>query len=133
MKPTKKTINKLNEKDRKAMQIKELVYTAIIMTIGSILFKTIPMQIYGSDILFDASRHITIACFILYFIYFFIDQKKSWRIPYAVFCFFILTVISVQRIISNAHNDVGLLLGLIISVIAIAIPRWNEIKKEIKF
>ena len=121
------------EQERKKMQIKELVYTAIIMIAGLLLFKFLPMEIFGWNILFDASMHITIACFVLYFIYFFIDQNKSWRIPYAIFCFAVLTIISVQRILVSAHNDTGLLLGLIISVVAIAIPRWNEIKKEIEF
>jgi len=114
-------------------QIRELIFTALIMAIGLLMLKFIPTQVYGEDILFDASMHITIACFILYFIYFFIDQNISWRIPYFIFALVVLTIISVQRIIVNAHNDIGLLLGLIISVIAIILPRWKELKKKIKF
>ncbi len=113
------------------MKIKTLIYTAVLMAIGLFLFKFIPMKIYGKDILFDASMHITVAFFILYILFLFI-KDKSWRISYFVFALFILLVISIQRIISNKHNDIGLLIGIIISMISIIIPRWKEVKKHLK-
>jgi len=112
-------------------KITQVIYTAILMIIGSILFKTIPMDIFGPNILFDASRHIMVACFILYVLFLFI-KDKSWRIPYFILCFAILMIISIQRVISNAHNDVGLLLGFVLSLIAIIIPRWKEVKEHLK-
>jgi len=111
-------------------RIRQIIYTAILMIIGSILFKTIPMDIFGEDILFDASRHIMIACFVLYVLFLFI-KDKSWRIPYFILAFAVLLIISIQRIISNAHNDIGLLLGFVISLIAIIIPRWQEVKEHL--
>ncbi len=111
----------------------KLFFTFILMIIGLYLFKLYPMSLYGKDIIFDSSAHIVLASFILYIIYFFIDQNKSWRIPFFIFSFAVLVIISFQRIYVNAHNDVGLLLGLVIAVISIAIPQWEKIKKKIKF
>lgn len=134
----KKQSKKEKQKEEKEkihirIQVKELIYTAILMAILLILFKFIPMQVYGKDILFDASSHITVACFILYFLWFFVDQNKSWRVPFFVFCFIVLAIISLQRILVNAHNDVGLLMGLIISIISILIPQWKSIKNKLDF
>lgn len=112
------------------MKFEYLTHTAIIMIIGLLLLKFVPMKIFGVDILFDASMHITIACFILYTLYLFIKDKK-WRIPYFILAFAILVIISIQRIISDKHNDVGLLLGLAVSLIAIMAPRWKEVKKHL--
>lgn len=103
------------------------------MLIGLFLFKFYPMSIYGKDILFDASMHIILASLILYILYLFIDQNKSWKIPYLIFCIFIITIISIQRIIVNAHNDIGIFIGILISVISITIPNWNNIKNKINF
>ena len=119
-------------KEIKKMKIRYLIYTAILMALGLFLFKFIPMEIYGGDILFDAYMHITIACFILYALYLFI-KDKAWRIPYFIFALAVLVVISIQRIIGNRHNDIGLLIGMIISILAIIIPRWKEVKKHLKF
>ena len=66
-------------------------------------------------------------------LYFFIDQNRTWRVPFFVFALAVLTVISIQRILDNAHNDVGLILGLLISVVSILLPRWKEIRKKISF
>lgn len=120
-------------KKRVLIQIKKILITTIIMSIGLFLFKFYPMSIYGKDILFDASMHIITASLILYILYFFIDQNKSWKIPYLVLSVGIIIIISMQRIIANAHNDIGILLGILISIISIAIPNWNNIKNKIKF
>lgn len=107
--------------------------TALLMVLGLFLFKLVPILIFGSDILFDASAHLTIASFVLYALYLVIEKNKSWKGPYFIFAFAVLTIISVQRIISNAHNDLGLLIGLIISAIAILLPRWKKIKNKLNF
>jgi len=117
----------------KKEKAKSLLFTAVLMAIGLLIFKFLPMSIYGDAILFDASMHITIASFILYTIYLFIDKNKEWRVPYFIFCLGILTIISLQRIIDNAHNDIGLLMGFLLSVISIMIPNWKEIKDKIEF
>ena len=114
-------------------KIKSLFFTGLLMGIGLVLFKYIPMYLFGSNILFDASMHIIFASFILYLLYFFVDQNKNWRIPYFIFAFAVLIIISVQRVISNNHNDIGLLFGIVISVVSIMIPRWKELNKKFKF
>lgn len=120
-------------KNHAKTQAIELFFTAVIMILGLALLKYLPMYIFGKEILFDASQHIIIASFMLYFIYFFIDQNKSWRLPYLIFSIGVLIIISIQRILENAHNDIGLLLGLIISIIAIIAPRWREFKGKVEF
>ena len=114
-------------------QIKWIIFTGIIMVIGLLLFKYLPMEIYGKYILFDASAHIVIACFILYIFWFFVDQNKNLRIPYLIFSFAILIIISLQRIVREKHDEFGLILGLLISAIAISLPRMKEIKGGLKF
>jgi hypothetical protein len=118
---------------QKISQIKKIMQTAIILFLLILLFKFVPEKIFGRDILFDASLHISLACFILYILWFFIDQNKNWRIPYLIFCLAVIIIIALHRIVINAHNDLGLLIGLIISLIAIIIPNFKKIKNKIKF
>jgi heme O synthase-like polyprenyltransferase len=120
-------------KKRVKQQIKWILLTAIIMILGLILFKYIPMFIFGKEILFDASLHITAIFFILYVGYYFIDQNKKWVPPYFIFSASILTIFSIQRIIAQKHNEIGILLGFIISIIAITLPRIKEIKRKLIF
>lgn len=116
-----------------SQKIKSIIITAIIMALGIVLFKYLPMYLFGKDILFDASLHITIAVFILHICWYFIDQNKNWRIPYIVLCCLVIVIISLQRIISNAHNDIGLLLGLILSILALIISRHDYFKDKFNF
>lgn len=103
------------------------------MAVGIFFLKFVPMQIWGEEILFDASAHITTAFFVLYVLWFFIDQNKSWRIPFFLFSILVLAVISFQRIEANAHNDVGLLLGLLVSLTSIWIAERKNLKGKLKF
>ena len=118
---------------KRSQKIKNIILTAILLAVFSYIFKYIPMQLFGQDILFDASRHIMVAVFGLYFVYLFIEHNKEWMPVYFMFSFAVLTVISLQRIVSNAHNDVGLALGLILSAIAIILPRWKEFRGRVRF
>lgn len=118
---------------RKVKKVEEIFLTSALMFAGVLIFKFLPMLIFGKEILFDASLHIILACFVLYVFYFFIEHDKNLRIFYFVFAMAIIIIISFQRIFVNAHNDVGLLLGLVISLISIIIPRWGEFRKEIEF
>lgn len=120
-------------KPRTKQQLIWIIWTTIIMGIGLILFKYIPMYIYGKYILFDASSHIVWTSWGLYVLWFFVDQKKSWRVPYLILSAVILIIMGIQRIIVGEHNEIGVILGLIIVGIAIAIPRWKEFRKGVEF
>ncbi len=114
-------------------QIIWISWRTVIMGIGLLLFKYLPMYIYGGYILFDASSHVVWTSWGLYVLWFFIDQKKSWRTPYFIFAGAILIIMSIQRIIAGVHNEVGVVLGLAIAGLAIIIPRWKEFKKGVNF
>ena len=91
------------------------------------------MQIWGSGILFDASFHITATIFALYILWYFIDQNKKWRMPFLVLSLAVVIIVAMQRILADAHNDVGLLIGLIISASAIVVSRWDYFKGKFDF
>ena len=114
-------------------KIQALLKTGSVMIVGLLIFKLLPMEIFGKDIKFDASAHITIAMFCLYFIWFFIDQNKSWRTIYFIFSLAVISIISIQRILVDAHNDVGLLLGLLLSLFAITSSQVKYFKNKFKF
>jgi len=114
-------------------QIKWLCWTFIINIIGLILLKYTPMWIYGKDILFDASSHIAWTGFILYFLWFFVDQNKNWRIPYFILSGVILVFMAIQRVVANQHNEVGVILGALVISLAILLPRFKEFKKRLDF
>lgn len=118
---------------KKQEQIKKIIIAGVIIYAGLFLFKFIPMQIFGKDILFDASMHLSTAIFVLYIFWFFIDQNKKWRIPYLFFSMLVLTIISFQRILTNNHNDLGLLLGLGIGILGIGIAEIKNMKGKLKF
>jgi len=114
-------------------QIIWILWTAVITLIGLILFKYTPMYFYGEDILFDASSHMAWSSWGLYVLWFFFDNNKKFRIPYIIFASMALTIMGVQRIIAQQHNEIGVMLGLAVAGIAIIIPRWKEFFKEVKF
>ena len=114
-------------------QIKKILVAGIVIAIGLIIFKYLPMFIFGKNILFDASSHVAWTIFLLYIVWFFIDQNKSWRIPYFILSIAILTIISIQRIVTNNHNLFGLLLGFLIGIFGIAISQYKIIRNKIKF
>lgn len=115
------------------IKLKALLKAGLIMCVGLFLFKFIPMEIFGRDIKFDASAHITITMFLLYFIWFFVDQNKSWRTIYFVFSLVVISIVAVQRILVDAHNDIGLLGGLLISIFAIVHSQKKYFKNKFKF
>ena len=100
--------------------IKKILTAAILIIIGQIIFKYLPMKVFGKDILFDSSNHIAGTILALYAIWFFIDQNKSWRIPYFIFSSAVVVIMAIQRIISKNHNEVGVTLGLIICMFGVA-------------
>ncbi len=103
------------------------------MLLGAFLFKFIPMKIWGSDILYDASFHIITASFVLYVLWFFVDQNRNWRSSYFLLCALVLFVISVQRIKVDAHNDIGLLGGVVVSLISVGVAERRNLKGKFRF
>ena len=124
-----KEVKELSVKEK----IRSLIIAAVIMAVGLILFKFIPMEIFGENILSDASMHVTVASLILYILWYFVDQNKSWRIPFFIFAAAVIIIVSVQRVIANAHNDIGLLAGLLLSIFAIMASRWKYFKRRVSF
>ncbi|MBU0906747.1 MAG: phosphatase PAP2 family protein [Nanoarchaeota archaeon] len=114
-------------------KVRSLLIAAVVMAAGLIIFKFVPMSIFGRNILFDASMHLTVAMFVLYVFWYFIDQNKSWRVPYFIFGLAVITIISVQRVLVNAHNDIGLLAGFVLSVFAIIVSRWRYFHNKFEF
>lgn len=90
------------------------------MIAGLIALKYLPMYVYGKTILFDASAHLTATFFLLYAAWNFIESKNQ-RTAIFLVGIAVLALISYQRISVGAHNIFGLLLGMIISVTAIAL------------
>ena len=103
------------------------------MVIGLIFFKYLPMYLSEGNILYDASYHVLFTILLLYILWFFIDQKKSWRIPYFIFSGVLIIIVSLQRIIVQEHNEVGIILALLIGAVSIIIPRWKEFMGGVKF
>lgn len=119
--------------NKKKDQIIKIFTALFFMGIGILLFKFIPMQIWGGEILFDASMHLTVTFAVLYVLWFFVDQNKDWRTPYFLLSLVVIFVVAVQRILDNAHNDVGLLLGLFISLVSIGIAERKNLKNKFVF
>lgn len=114
-------------------KIESIFICLVMMFFGLLIFKFLPMKLFGNEILFDASMHVVLASFVLYVAWYFVDQNKSWRIPYFIFAVFVLFIIGVQRVLVNAHNDLGLLLGIIISITSIVISDWSYFHNKISF
>jgi heme O synthase-like polyprenyltransferase len=118
---------------RKETQISKIINAGLLMASGLIVFKFLPMALWGGKILFDASAHVIVASFAIYCLWFFIDQNENWHMPFYIFSALILFVISVQRIIADAHNDIGLLLGFLIAILSIAFAEKENLKGKLKF
>lgn len=113
------------------IQIKHLIYTAILMTLGILVFKILPMYLFGEEILFDASRHVIILSFGLYFLYYLLIQgRENLKIPYFIFSSMILGVIAIQRIIAGEHNEYGILMGFAVGGVSVFAPLWNKLWRE---
>lgn len=108
------------------IQIRHLIYSTILMVVGSLTFKTLPEYIYGKDILFDSSRHVMTLALGLYFLYYFVQKKENWKLGYWIFSSGILCFMGVQRILSGEHNEYGVLIGYALAGIAIFLPLWLE-------
>lgn len=104
-----------------------------IMFFGLVVFKYLPMYFFGGDILYDASAHVTVTVFVLFVLWYFVDQTPNLRIPYFVFSCAVLIIVAIQRFLDLAHNEFGILLGIIISVVAIVVARWDYFGERLSF
>ena len=120
-------------KNPRIQKIKNIIFTGLIMILGLILLKYIPMYIWGKNILFDASAHLTITIFIIYVGYLFIEKSKRLKKYYIPLSMSAITIVAIDRIITNNHNYIGLLLGLFISLLAIYLTNHKKLNGEIKF
>lgn len=114
-------------------KFQRIATAAGITLTGLFLFKYIPMSIWGQDILFDASAHIATTIIGLYILWFFVDQNKRLHSPFLLFCIMILIVVALQRIVANAHNDIGLLLGLLVGLSGIGVAERKKVHASLKF
>jgi hypothetical protein len=114
-------------------KIRWIILTTVIMIFGLILFKYIPMYIYGNNILYDASSHIIWTSWGLYVLWLLISPKRFWKAIYFIIAGAVIVIMAIQRINVGAHNILGVVLGLAIAAIAIEIPRWNEFSGGVKF
>lgn len=124
---------KKKKKQRRREQVNKIFTCALVMLAGIALLKYIPMAIWGDNIQFDASFHITATFFMLYVVWFFIDQNPQMHFPFFLLSILILYIVSIQRIAVGAHNDIGLLLGLILSLGAIAVAEQKNLEGKFDF
>ncbi len=103
------------------------------MAVGLGLFKYAPMSIWGGAIQFDASFHITATIFLLYIIWYFIDQNPRWRLPFFILAASLVAIVALQRVIVEAHNELGILGALAISAAAIILSRPSYFFKRLSF
>lgn len=105
----------------------------LIMALGLGLFKFAPISLWGSGIQFDASFHVVATIFGLYVIWYFIERNKRWRVPFFIVATGLVTVISIQRIFAEAHNEIGILIALALSAVAIILSRPEYFLKRLRF
>ena len=91
------------------------------------------MEIFGKEILFDASLHITLIVLTIYSFWLFIEKEKHKKIL-LLLTFLVAAAISFQRIYVGAHNLIGLLSGFFVSFLAIIVSETfiNDLKNKNK-
>ena len=62
-----------------------------------------------------------------------LDYVNQREIPYFIFSGVLIIIVSLQRIIAQEHNEVGIILALLIGAVSIIIPRWKEFMGGVKF
>lgn len=122
-----------SKKQKRKDQILSLIICFMVMLVGIVTLKFIPERLFGADITFDASLHVTATIFILYTLYFFVDQNIVWRYIYVVGGIVLTAVIAIERIVAGAHDSYGVMLALGISLGGIILSRWSFFKKRLTF
>jgi hypothetical protein len=113
-------------------RVEKVGETIFIMIIGLLIFKYLPMFIFGSNILFDASLHVIFISLVLYVLYLTVEDHKQLRMAYLLFSIVVLVGIGIQRYVAFKHDLFGIIMGLVISYIAIMLPlrRKRKIVKK---
>lgn len=114
-------------------QLHKLGIALSITLLGLLLLKYVPMMIFGQKILYDASAHVALTIFVLYGCWFFIDQNKTWRVPFFTVATGITVTVAIQRLIAHEHNEVGILLGMVVALLGIIAAEKELFKKGLKF
>ena len=109
-------------------QIESIIICLALMSISIILFKFLPMEKFGNNILFDASLHVTITIFVLYFIWIFIGHKKLGKY-FLSFSIVVVLFMSIYRIVVKKHDIIGVSLGVLISLLSIYLS--NKIVRKL--
>jgi len=63
-----------------------IAFAGMVLPDYAIWFAVVPILIFSQFILFDASMHIVVAMFVLYVLWYFIDQNVNWRVTKSNTC-----------------------------------------------
>lgn len=118
---------------RSTEKLRRIVMSICVAALGIALLKVVPMAIWGPAIEFDASFHVTVTLLGLYILWFFIDQNPRWRVPFFLLASVVTLVVAIQRLLIDAHSDIGILLGIAVGMIAIGAAEWQDIKHTFSF
>jgi len=116
-----------------SQKLHRIVTSIFVAAVGLLLFKLVPMVMWGTTIEFDASFHVTAVTLAMYVLWFFIDQNPKWRTPFFSIATAVVLVVAIQRLLVDAHSDIGILLALAVGVIAIGAAEWDSIRGKISF
>ncbi len=114
-------------------KLKRIAVSGLVMAGGLVLFKFLPQYIWGPDITFDASFHIIFMAFFLHIGWFFIDQVPNWRTPYLIIATGLLIIVAIHRIIEEAHDEFGVMLGIAVAGGAVLVAHWQYFKQHLSF
>jgi len=114
-------------------KIRRIILATLVSVVGIVFFKLLPMMIWGDMIKYDVSFHIIVTILVLYVLWFFIDQNPTWRVPFFMVSSVIIIVVAVQRLLVDAHNDIGILFTFVISIVALSSAEWRDIKDKLSF
>jgi len=127
------TTKNAREKLTFSQKLHRIVTSVFVAAVGLFLFKLVPMVFWGATVEFDASFHVTVAILVMYVLWFLIDQNPKWRTPYITVATAVILVVAIQRLLVDAHSDVGILLAFVIGVIAIGSAEWESVKGKLSF
>ena len=110
-----------------------IMVSGSVMAAGLLLFKAAPMYLWGSDITFDASFHIVFVVFALHVCWFFVDQVPVWRMPFLVVSTGVVVIVALHRIIEGAHDEFGVMLGLMVACTGVVAAHWPYFSGRLSF
>ena len=114
-------------------KLRRILLSIVIAGAGIVILKIIPMMVWGVGIEFDASLHVTTTIISLYVIWFFIDQNPRWRVPFFMVATGVVLIVAIQRLLVDAHSDIGVLLAIVLGLGAVMTAEWHDIRDKISF